>query len=210
MAYFPFFIDLEQVPGLVVGGGQVALRKIEKLLDYGPALTVVAPEILPEIAAMPTVKTLRRAFLPADLDMTAFVIAATNCCVLNSEIARLCRQKRILVNAVDEKENCTFLFPALVKRGHLSIGISTGGASPSAAAYLKNEIAGLLPEQTQEILVFLETARPILKKRYESDKQMGASVLTALWQACLAKGGALSPHETEQWLCQYEKERRQE
>ena len=119
MGYFPFFVDLEGQPGLIVGGGTVALRKADKLLPYGPHLTVVSPHILPELERIPGLTLSRREFSPADLDGMLFAIAATDDRDLNRRIAELCRERHIPVNAVDDREACSFLFPALVKRGDL-------------------------------------------------------------------------------------------
>ncbi|MCI9482569.1 MAG: bifunctional precorrin-2 dehydrogenase/sirohydrochlorin ferrochelatase, partial [Oscillibacter sp.] len=163
MAYFPFFVELDGADGLITGGGTVALRKIEKLLPYGPRLTVAAPEIAPEMETIPGLTLLRQPFSPELLEGRRFVIAATDDPALNGEIAGLCRAKNIPVNAVDDKDACTFLFPALVKRDGLSIGISTSGASPSAAVYVKHQIADLLPERLGEILTWLEAQRETVK-----------------------------------------------
>ena len=100
MAYFPFFMDLEGREGLVVGGGAVAARKIQKLLPYGPRLTVAAPELLPEIAALPGLTLLRRTFDPAMLEGKFFAVAASDSRETNREIAALCRERGVLVNTV--------------------------------------------------------------------------------------------------------------
>ncbi len=130
MAYFPFFIDLEQKEGLIVGGGRVALGKARRLLPYGPRLTVAAPQIFPDFYELEGIALLEEPFVPEILDGKCFVIAATGDVPLDRRIARLCRERDILVNVVGDREACTFLFPALVKRGDLSIGISTGGPTP--------------------------------------------------------------------------------
>lgn len=148
MAYFPMFVELEGRPCLIVGGGAVALRKARRLLPYGPCLTVVAQSFVPELEALEGAVLCRRAFRPRDVEGQALVVAATGDGALNREIAALCRARRIPVNAVDDKDNCTFLFPALVRRGPLSIGISTGGASPTAAVYVKEKIEAALPAAT--------------------------------------------------------------
>ena len=145
MAYFPMFVELEGRPCLIVGGGAVALRKARRLLPYGPCLTVVAQSFVPELEALEGAALYRRAFRPRDVEGQALVVAATGDGALNREIAALCRARRIPVNAVDDKDNCTFLFPALVRRGPLSIGISTGGASPTAAVYVKEKIEAAPP-----------------------------------------------------------------
>ncbi len=195
MAYFPFFVDLEGQRGLIVGGGTVALRKAEKLLPYGPALTVVAPEPVSELAALP-VELTRREFQPEDLDRADFVIAATDNEEENHRISALCQGRKIPVNVVDDKEACSFLFPALVRRGNLSVGVSTGGSSPTAAIWLKEQIEGLLPEQTEEILTWLEAQRPLLKERL-SDQRARAACFARLFAACLERGRPLTEEERD-------------
>ena len=199
MGYFPFFIQLQDAPGLLVGGGTVALRKAEKLLPYGPSLTVVAPEIGPELAALPGLALEYRPFRPEDVEGMAFVIAAAGDRELNHRVARLCREKGVPVNVVDDREACSFLFPALVKRGELSVGISTGGSSPTAAVWLKEQIAALLPQGLEDILTWLEEQRPLLKARWPEER-VRARGFSALFSACLAAGRPLTGAEREQCL----------
>ena len=164
MGWFPFFIQLEGTHGLLVGGGRVALRKAEKLLPFGAQLTVVAPCICPPLAALPGLTLCRRAFADSDLSPAPdFVIAATGDRALDRRIAALCRTRRILVNVVDDPAACGFYFPALVQRGRLCIGISTGGASPTAAAWLRQKIEALLPPGFDGILDRLAARREVVK-----------------------------------------------
>lgn len=186
MAYFPFFMDLEGREGLVVGGGTVAARKVQKLLPYGLRLTVAAPEILPEIEALPGLTLVRRAFEPSMLEGKFFVIAAADSREANREIAALCRERGILVNAVDDKEQCTFLFPALVKRGELTAGVSTGGASPSAAAWVRRRVDEAVPEDFGELLDYLASLRPMVRARVPEERR--AAVFSRLFSACLEEG----------------------
>ena len=185
MGYFPFFVDLEGREGLVVGGGAVALRKLQKLLPYGPRLTVAAPELLAEIEALPGM-TLRRTFAPAMLEGKGFVIAATDDREVNRGIAALCRERGIPVNAVDDKEQCTFLFPALVKRGDLTVGVSTAGASPSAAAWVGRRVSERLPEDFGELLDYLASLRPMVQKRVAAENR--AAVFARLFSDCMEQG----------------------
>lgn len=201
MPYFPMFIDLKDRPILIVGGGKVALRKLQKLLPYGGKLTVVAPFILPEIEAFPHVKLRRRAFRATDLrPRPTMVIAATDETAVNREVAMLCQKRHIPVNAADEPSLCSFFFPALVQRGKFSAGISTGGASPTAAAYFKEELRELLPEHLDEMLSWLESMRSELKSRIPEQPKR-AEAFTALFKTCMAKGTALTPQETEACIC---------
>lgn len=186
MGYFPFFVDLEGREGLVVGGGAVALRKLQKLLPYGPRLTVAAPELLAEIEALPGLTRLRRSFAPAMLEGKGFVIAATDDREVNRGIAALCRERGIPVNAVDDKEQCTFLFPALVKRGDLTVGVSTAGASPSAAAWVRRRVSERLPEDFGELLDYLASLRPVVRKRVAEENR--AAVFARLFSDCMEQG----------------------
>ena len=145
MAYFPFFVDLTGRTGLLVGGGAVALRKAEKLLPYGPALTVVAPEVLPALADLPGVTVIRRPFSPADLEGADFVIAAADDGAVNAQVSALCQAQKRPVNVVDDPARCSFLFPALVRHGGRSVGTSTGCSIPAAPICLKAQISALLP-----------------------------------------------------------------
>ena len=124
MAYFPFFADIEGMRWLIAGGGSVALRKVHDLLPYGAVIEVVSPDMSPgldemaqDIAYTDTLKLTRREFEDRDLDRADFVIAATSEPGLNSRISVLCRSKRIPVNVVDVKEECSFIFPSIVRDG---------------------------------------------------------------------------------------------
>ncbi|MGO5022213.1 precorrin-2 dehydrogenase/sirohydrochlorin ferrochelatase family protein [Lawsonibacter sp. LCP25S3_G6] len=194
MAYFPFFIDIAGADGLVVGGGTVALRKVEKLLPYSPRLTLIAPDIRPELEEIPGLTILRRAAQPQDLEGRAFVIAAAGDRTVNAQFSRLCRERNIPVNVVDNKQESSFLFPCLIKRGSLSVGISTGGDSPSAAIYWKERFAALIPGQMEEILDYLAWERLAVKETVPQLKQREA-ILKALFAACMERCRPLTPEE---------------
>ena len=199
MGYFPFFIDLAQKEGLIVGGGRVALGKTRRLLSYGPRLTVAAPQLLPDFYDLEGVVLLERPFVPDLLEGKFFVIAAAGDMSLDRHISRLCRERNIPVNAADDREACSFLFPSLVKRGSLSIGVSTGGASPGMAAWLRREIEGCLPERTEEILDFLQDQRPRVKASLSGEKRR-AELFRELLDACLEAGGPISQSEADVML----------
>lgn len=199
MSCFPFFINLEQKEGLIVGGGVTALRKIQKLLPYGPRLTVVSPDFCREMEALSSLELLRRPFDPALLEGKFFAIAATNHAPLNHSIAELCRQRGILVNVVDCREDCTFLFPALVKRGELSVGVSTGGSSPSAAVWLKEQIKTLIPDNMEQLLDYLEGQRGQVQTLFPEEARRSAA-LKALCLACMERRRPLSGEETAEFF----------
>lgn len=200
MTYFPVFMNLYDVPCLVVGGGEVAARKAEKLVAFHAAVTVVAPEISPEFLKMESlqqIKFYKRVFLPEDVANKALVVAATNDNKINREIAKQCHDLNIPVNVVDDQEACTFIFPAIVQRGPILIGISTGGASPKAALYLKERIESMLPENDgcyTEILQYLAQMRPLIKSTV-SDQHKRAELFSLLFDLCIEKKRALTDEE---------------
>ncbi len=200
MPYFPIFIDLNSKPVLIVGGGAVALRKLEKLMPYGGRMTVVAPHILPELAAVPGVKLQKHCFSASDLrPRPALVIAATNDRETNRHISLLCQKRHIPVNVADDPALCSFLFPALVRQGDFSAGICTGGASPVAAAYFKERLRELLPEGLDRILDWLASLRPAMKNAIPGQHNR-AEVFRRLFDASLAKGEPLTQEEAERCM----------
>ncbi len=187
MPLFPMFVDLKDKTVLIAGGGSVALRKLQKLTPYGVSPTVVAPDILPELAAVPGVKLHRRTFRPSDLrPRPVLVIAATNDRKVNRYISMLCKKRHIPVNVADDPALCSFVFPALVQRGEFSAGISTGGASPTAAVYFKERLTELLPENLEELLVWLRSKRQAIKASIPEPERR-AAFLRRLFDACIGQ-----------------------
>ena len=200
MAYFPFYIDIEKKDILVVGGGAVALRKVEKLLPYGAQLTIAAPEISPALQALAAENSLpvwQKKAAPEMVDGFDFVIAATDDPETNHALAARCRGQKIPVNVVDDKDYCSFLFPSLVQSGPLSVGISTGGASPTAAVWLRKQIEVWLPDALPEILRWMEQLRPLMFQTL-SDEPSRAKAYAALLNAALKKGRPLNDAETKE------------
>lgn len=143
MAYFPFMIELKDKNCVIAGGGRVAARKVETMLEFGANVTVIAPEISEEILRLAeqwnfTVKCL--AICEEDLSHADIVIMATDDEKVNSLMAAFCREHHILVNVVDVKEECDFYFPAIIKQEDVVIAVSTGGESPLLAARIKKDI----------------------------------------------------------------------
>lgn len=198
MGYFPFFIELSGKKGVVIGGGKVAARKVEKLLEFGPGITVVAPWIGDSIWELKRqieeqkdnpfqtgyLEIRQKTFQIEDLLQADFVIAATDQKEINRQIAAYCRERRILVNAVDDRENCTFFFPALVKDGALTVGISTEGKSPVAASWVRGHIAGNLPQGLGRIIDLLGQIRPEVMT-LEGGESVHRKVLEDMFAYCM-------------------------
>ena len=204
MAYFPFFVDLSGSRGLIVGGGAVALRKVQKLLPYGPELTVVAPELRREFEELEGLELARRPFDEGDLEGRAFVVAATGDRQVNHRVAELCKARRIPVNVADSREDSSFLFPALLRRGALSVGVSAGGASPAAAAWARDRFAQTVPERLEDILQFLEHAREPVRQAVP-DGETRRRLLMALASDCMEAGRPLTEEEFRRKLADAER-----
>lgn len=146
MAYFPLFINMEKCPCLVVGGGKVAARKVQTLVEYGAEVTVVAKEVLPRLRTCSQIEIRDRNFEAEDLKGKKLVFVATDDEDCNRYIAGLCREAKIPVNVADEAQLCDFYFPALVRREDVVVGISTGGSSPLAARRIRETLERILPD----------------------------------------------------------------
>lgn len=205
MAYFPFFVDIGGKNGLIAGGGRVALHKLQKLLPYGAKLKIVAPEVseaMEQTALENDICVIKRAFEPSDLNEMFFVIAASDDAKVNAEIGRLCRERGILVNVVDDKEACSFLFPSLVKEGNLSIGISTEGTSPEVAAELRSRVVSMIPADMDTILAYLGSLRP-LAKAHVKDTGRRAAFLKDTARVCMDTNAVFDEWETMRRLEAY-------
>ena len=151
----------------------MAAGKFSRLIAFTRKITVIAPEISDEIKkdAASDARLLERDFMAADLDDADIVVAATDDKALNAQIASLCRERKIPVNAVDDPENCDFIFPAIIKKGRLTVSVSTDGASPVYAAALKKEISDLVPEDIDLILEKMAALRKTVPERFPSFTQ---------------------------------------
>lgn len=153
----PLFVKLAGRNALVVGAGPMGAARARQLEDAGARVTVVAPEIPPEVAAGAAVVR-RRAFQPGDLDGMWFAVAAAPPEV-NREVAVAAEERRVLLNAVDDPTTATAYFPGTLRRGGVTIAISTGGRAPALAGLLREAIESLLPAELSEWLELAERMR---------------------------------------------------
>ena len=143
MPYYPIFLDLENQNVLVVGGGEVAERKILNLLRYGCRIHVVSPELtsqLEKLVAEKKIQHIPEQSLNEAMSEVYMVIAATDDPVVNGQIASLAKEQGLLFNAVDQPRDCNFIMPSIVKSEDLQIAISTGGKSPALAKKIRKEM----------------------------------------------------------------------
>ena len=203
MGYFPFFVDITGKSGVIVGGGKVAARKVEKLLMFEPNLTVIAPQIeecirtqekLLQKDTAASLCFIEREFRMADLAGADFVIAATDDAALNGRISDYCKSKQIPVNVVDDKEKCSFFFPALVKEGALTIGISTDGKSPVAASWVRKEITRTLPSGLGDTIDLIGQIRPRVME-LNVPEAVRKDILGRMFLYCMEKDGEVTLEE---------------
>ncbi len=170
MAYFPMFVQLKHKKCLVIGGGNVALRKIQVLKDFEADVTVIAPEMNSQIRQIPKICRIFRSFMEEDFEQADLVVAATDDKDVNHVISVICRQRKIPVNAVDQKEDCSFIFPSYVKEGEVVAAFSSGGQSPVITQYLKKEIKPVLTNELGQIAQTLGTLRTMAKECIETEE----------------------------------------
>jgi siroheme synthase-like protein len=141
---YPVFLRLDGEPVLVVGAGPVAAGKLDGLIAAGARITIVAPEVTPA-CRRPGIALAERAVAPTDLDDARFVIAAATPAV-NATVGAWARERGLFVNAVDDADTATAYLGGVVRRGGVTVSISTGGAAPALAALLRESLDALLPE----------------------------------------------------------------
>jgi precorrin-2 dehydrogenase/sirohydrochlorin ferrochelatase len=172
--YYPLFLDITDKRCVVIGGGDVAERKVVRLLDFGASVIVVAKTLTNSLDAMG--KTGRIKHIDADydksfLDDAFLVIGATDRHDINAKISADGREKGILVNIVDEPDKCDFILPSLIKQGDLLIAISTGGKSPALAKKLREEMEQLFGTEYQSLLEVMGQLREKLVMKGRSSDE---------------------------------------
>lgn len=159
MNYYPAFLNLHGKKAVVVGGGNIAERKILSLLKAGATVTVVSPAITAMLRKEKEKKSLThiaRSYRKGDLMGSALVIAATDDLSVNTQVAR---DAPSLVNVVDVPKECSFIAPSVIKRGPLTIAISTGGISPAFSKTIRQELKKIYGSEIGEYLNFVGSIR---------------------------------------------------
>ncbi len=163
-SFYPIFLDIKNKKCLVVGGGSVAMRKVKSLLKFAARVTVVAPQILPEIENISANKNLtiiKACFEPSHMENAVLAIGSANSKEVNQTVYNEAEKRKIPVNIVDQPELCTFMVPSLVRRGDLSIAISTSGKSPAVAKAVRKRLEDEFGNEWGEYLEIMGHARKI-------------------------------------------------
>jgi precorrin-2 dehydrogenase/sirohydrochlorin ferrochelatase len=164
------FMDMDDLKVLVVGGGMIAMEKLEKLTDFTKEITVIAKEVSPEAQQHITENCLtlyQRPYQTGDIQGFDIVIVATDTVALHKAIYEESRSYRILVNSVDNTDYCDFIFPSYVQKGDLTIAFSTGGASPAFAKQIRQHFEKIIPESVGEFLAKMKGLRNTMPKGKE-------------------------------------------
>lgn len=204
MAYFPFFVDIEGKKCLIVGGGRIAYQKAVVLLEYGPVITVVAPHISPEMELLSKenqdrLRLKRRDFRDSDLHKIDFAVAGTSDEGVNRRISHLCKEQNIPVNVVDAQEECSFIFPALIKEKNITVGISTGGSSPTIAQYLKKNFKQAIPEGFGDLAEQLGEYREMVKEAVDS-LPVRKSIFKTMVEEGIRQGGTFTREQAKELI----------
>lgn len=165
---FPIYLNLAAKKCLIVGGGKVAERKAENLLEYGADIMVVCPEAVNNIqnwSRQGFLTLVAREFQAEDLKDVFMVFLATDDREVNQQVVDLCRERGILINAVDDPPHCDFYVPALIRRQSLAVAISTEGKSPLFASRLRQELEEIITEEYGEFVELLGSQRDIVKEQ---------------------------------------------
>jgi siroheme synthase-like protein len=168
MGYYPIFLELSGRSCLVVGGGNVATGKVRGLLNAGGDVTVVSPDLHPELDQLlreGRIRHLARAYRGGDVDRFDLVMVATDDGAVNGTVAHDARAKRIWVNASDDVPNCDFILPSVVRKGQIVVAASTGGASPALARRLREELDAYLTDDFEPLTRLLAEVRAELRAR---------------------------------------------
>lgn len=173
-AYMPVSLKLRGRPCLVVGGGGVALRKVETLLDYECRITVIAPEVdrkLEYFAERKKITLERRPYRSPEAGDFGLVIAATDDSGLNRAVYADGAHAGVLVNVADDPEYCDFIFPSVVRRNCLTAAVSTDGKAPFIASHLRVVLSAVFPDHWNELMKHAVTFRRMVRERWRSDAQ---------------------------------------
>ncbi|MGE4547331.1 MAG: bifunctional precorrin-2 dehydrogenase/sirohydrochlorin ferrochelatase [Desulfurella sp.] len=156
MAYFPIFVDLRDKNVVIVGAGDIAYRKIKVLLPFCPKITVIAKEAneqIKELFLLKKIDLIIKEFDKNDIQQNPFlVVVAVDDLDLQKKISKMCFENNILVNSVDSKECCNFIFGSIIQNGDLVIGINTSSKAPAVSKALKAYLMQLLPKNIESLI----------------------------------------------------------
>ena len=168
---YPVFLTLKKKKCVVIGGGKVATRKVSALLKSEADVTVIAPRLTTTLQAWQAKKKIRcfqRPFRPSDLEGAWLVITATNDPLLNETVSSQAQRRRQWINVVDQPSLCQLIFPSVIKKGDLTLAISTNGKSPALAKAIRQDLGKNFIPNYEESLKKIAEERPTVLKNVSS------------------------------------------
>lgn len=180
-SYYPAFLEIIGRSCVVIGGGQIAEGKVKHLLECGGQVTFISPNATPNLqkwASEGEIIWRKRKYQDGDLKDVFLAIAATNHIKVNHAIACEARTQRTLLNVVDNPRLCGFIAPSIVRRGQVTLAISTGGSSPALARKLREKL------ESSELLQLAELA-PLLSEARKEIKSRKLQICPDRWQSCI-------------------------
>jgi len=186
MSYYPIFLDIKNRRCVVIGGGIVALRKIAMLLDHEAQVTVISPQLCPELETLAenTITAVWREYETGDLKGAFVVVAATDDQTINEQVATDASEKGILINMVDVPALSNFIVPSYLKRGDLTIAVSTNGKSPALSRKIRTKLEEAFEQEYAQLIAVADEVRTELKTK-------GIAVSSETWQKALDLDGLL-------------------
>jgi len=181
MGYYPVLLDLAGRRCLMVGGGSVAERRVDALLATGAQVTVISPRVTQPLAALAAEGRIgleSRGYREGDLAGTDLVFVATDAGEVNAAVAREARERGLWINAADDPAHCTFILPALVRRGDLTVAVATGGTSPALARAVREELEAYLTAEYATLAAIAAEAR-------REVRAVGRMVTAEAWRRAL-------------------------
>jgi uroporphyrin-III C-methyltransferase / precorrin-2 dehydrogenase / sirohydrochlorin ferrochelatase len=186
MDYLPVFLQLRAAPAVIVGGGRIAARKAELLLKCGARLSVIAPQLDPELderAARGELTHRAETFRPEHLDGAALAVAATHRTDINTAVSAAARERGIPVNVVDDASLSTFIVPAIIDRSPILVAVGSAGYAPVLARWVREQIEAILPARLGALARFMG------ERRRHVQRTLGAAARRGFWER-IVRGGA--------------------
>lgn len=169
--YYPIYLDLTGKTCLVVGGGAVAARRAQGLLEAGATVRIISPTLTPDLQSLLAQQAIQYhpgLYEPSSLQDVVLVVAATNSRAVNAQVVNDARIRRIPVNAADAPEEGDYIVPSIVRRGEFCLSISTGGANPMLAARLAHEMEARFGPEYADYMELLAQMRLYIKNKTEA------------------------------------------
>lgn len=201
MAVFPLFINLKGKKCVIIGGGNVAERKINVLLGFEPEMVVISPTVTENIKQLQSqgiITHITDSYRPTYLDKAFLVIAATSDNQLNEAIYQEAMNRQLPINVVDAPDKCTFIFPSIIQRDELVIGISTSGVYPALSKKIREKIEQVIPVMNRNVLKVLKDCRERAGMEI-TDPEQRSELLNQI-AAVLVSGAVSTPDQLQKLI----------